>query len=57
MPHRYRILEKLAFASVTICAAACSTYVAYETSPEVRSQLQFGKYLFLRSGEYYAYTR
>jgi len=57
MLHRYQILERLAFASVVFSAVACSAYIAYETSPDFRSDLEFGKYLFVKSGEYYAHTR
>jgi len=57
MPHRYQLLEKIAFSFVVLSAAMCSSYIAWESSPDLRQNLQQGKDLFLKSGEYeYTYT-
>ncbi|PLZ00378.1 hypothetical protein CY652_21120 [Burkholderia sp. WAC0059] len=52
MPHRYQLLEKIAFTFVVMSAALCSAFIAYETSPDLRFGLQQGKELFVKSGEY-----
>lgn len=52
MPHRYQVFEKFAFSIVVLFAATCSSYIAWETSPDLRANVQVGKELFLKSGEY-----
>lgn len=52
MPHRFQLLEKFAFSIVVMLAAACSSYIAWESSPNLRDNLEVGKELFLKSGQY-----
>ncbi|QGZ62047.1 hypothetical protein [Paraburkholderia acidisoli] len=52
MPHEHHILEKVAFSFVCLFAAMCSSYIAWESSPDLRENFQVGKELFLKSGEY-----
>lgn len=52
MPHRYQLFEKIAFSVVVLAAAMCSTFIAWESSPDLRQGVQQGKELFLKSGEY-----
>lgn len=52
MPHQYQLLEKFAFSLVVLFAVMCSSYIAWETSPNLRDNFQVGKELFLKSGEY-----
>ncbi len=43
MPHRFQVFEKIAFSLVVLSAAACSAFIAYETSPDIRQVLHAGK--------------
>ncbi|MBN3808580.1 hypothetical protein [Paraburkholderia sp. Ac-20347] len=52
MPHRFQVFEKLAFSLVVLSAVMCSGYIAWESSPDLRANVQVGKELFLKSGEY-----
>jgi hypothetical protein len=52
MPHRFQVLERIAFSLVVLSAAACSAFIAYETSPGVRQVLHAGKTALQWSGEY-----
>ena len=52
MPYRFQIFEKIAFTLVVLSAVACSAFIAYETSPEVRQVLHAGKTALQWSGEY-----
>lgn len=52
MPHRYQLLEKFAFSLVVLFAVMCSSYIAWESSPDLRENVQQGKELFLKSGQY-----
>jgi len=52
VPHQYQLLEKFAFSLVVLFAVMCSSYIAWETSPDLRENFQVGKELFLKSGEY-----
>ncbi|MCX4160884.1 MULTISPECIES: hypothetical protein [Paraburkholderia] len=52
MPHRYQLLEKIAFSLVVLSAVMCSTFIAYESSPEFRGDLKAGKDLIAKSGQY-----
>ncbi len=52
MPHRYQFLEKIAFTLVVLSAVTCSSFIAWESSPDLRANFQQGKDLFLKSGEY-----
>lgn len=57
MPHRYQLLEKIAFSLVVLSAVVCSTFIAYESSPGFRDGLEEGKQLIAKSGQYsYACT-
>ncbi|WP_118179444.1 hypothetical protein [Paraburkholderia phosphatilytica] len=56
MPYRYQIAERFAFAFVVLSAVMCSTYIAFETSPDFRSDLQVGKELVVKSGQYSTYA-
>jgi hypothetical protein len=52
MPHRYQLLEKIAFTLVVLSAVTCSGFIAWESSPDFRANFQQGKDLFLKSGDY-----
>lgn len=52
MPYRFQIFEKIAFSLVVLSAVACSAFIAYETSPDVRRALHAGKTALQWSGEY-----
>lgn len=52
MPHRYQLLEKIAFSFVVLSAVMCSSYIVWESSPDLRQNFQQGKDLFLKSSEY-----
>ncbi|RQH10124.1 hypothetical protein D1Y85_01120 [Paraburkholderia dinghuensis] len=52
MPHRYQLLEKFAFSLVVLSAVTCSSYIAWESSPDLRLDFQQGKELILKSGEF-----
>lgn len=52
MPHRYQLLERFAFSLVFLSAVMCSGYIAWESSPDLRQNVQQGKELLLKSGEY-----
>lgn len=36
MPHRFELLERIAFSMLVCSAVACSTFIAYEKSPDFR---------------------
>lgn len=40
MPHRYFILERIAFVLFTLSAVVDATYISYEKSPNFRDNLQ-----------------
>jgi hypothetical protein len=40
MPHRYFILERIAFVLFTLSAIVDATYISYEKSPNLRDNLQ-----------------
>ncbi|MFD1555484.1 hypothetical protein ACFSHT_07540 [Paraburkholderia silviterrae] len=52
MPHRFQLLEKFAFSIVVLLAVMCSSYIAWESSPNLRDNLEVGKELFMKSGQY-----
>jgi hypothetical protein len=52
MPHRYQLLEKFAFSLVVLSAVVCSSYIAWENSPDFRENFQESRELVLKSGEY-----
>ncbi|WP_322788515.1 MULTISPECIES: hypothetical protein [Paraburkholderia] len=52
MPHRFQLLEKFAFSIVVLLAVMCSSYIAWESSPDLRDNLEVGKELFMKSGQY-----
>jgi hypothetical protein len=53
MPHRFQILEKIAFTLVVMFALGCTTLIAYENHPEAfRLGLQYGKDALRWTGEY-----
>ncbi|MGF7133448.1 hypothetical protein P3T40_004939 [Paraburkholderia sp. EB58] len=52
MPYRFQVFEKIAFSLVVLSAVACSAFIAYETSPDVRQVLHAGKTALQWSGEY-----
>ena len=52
MPHRYQLLEKFAFSLVVLSAVMCSSYIAWESSPDLRENVRESRALVLKSGEY-----
>ncbi|CAB3786822.1 hypothetical protein LMG28688_02349 [Paraburkholderia caffeinitolerans] len=52
MSHRFQLLEKFAFSIVVLFAVTCSSYIAWESSPDLRANVAVGKELFLKSGQY-----
>ncbi|MDR3100535.1 MAG: hypothetical protein LBV73_26175 [Paraburkholderia sp.] len=52
MSHRFQLLEKFAFSIVVLFAVMCSSYIAWESSPNLRDNLEVGKELFMKSGQY-----
>jgi hypothetical protein len=52
MPERFQVIERIAFSLVCFAAATCTAFLAYEQSPDVRSDVQLGKELFIKSGQY-----
>ncbi|APR35820.1 hypothetical protein [Paraburkholderia sp. SOS3] len=36
MPHQYQVFEKIAFSLVVLSAVVCSSFIAYESSPELQ---------------------
>jgi hypothetical protein len=40
MPHRYQVFEKIAFSLVVLSAIVCSSFIAYENSPDLRNAVQ-----------------
>jgi hypothetical protein len=50
--HRFQIFEKIAFSFVVMAAAACTTFIAYERSPDVRRALHVGAEILRYSGQY-----
>jgi hypothetical protein len=43
MPHRFQLLEKIAFSLVCWSAAACSAFIAYERCPQIKVVLHVGE--------------
>jgi hypothetical protein len=52
MPHRFQLLEKIAFSLVVFSAVACSAFIAYERCPEIKIALHEGEDPLSKSGEY-----
>ncbi|MBB5448534.1 hypothetical protein OKW40_001543 [Paraburkholderia sp. RAU6.4a] len=52
MPHRFRLLEKIAFSLVCWSAAASSAYIAYERCPDIKVALHAGEKFLDASGQY-----
>ena len=52
MPHRFQLLEKIAFSLVCWSAAACSAFIAYERCPDIKVVLHACKEVLRYSGEY-----
>ncbi|WP_035467451.1 hypothetical protein [Burkholderia sp. WSM2232] len=52
MPHRFQLLEKIAFSLVCWSAAACSAFIAYERCPDIKVVLHAGKEVLRYSGQY-----
>jgi hypothetical protein len=40
MPHPYPVLEKIAFSLVVLSAVVCSSFIAYESSPELQNAVK-----------------
>jgi hypothetical protein len=45
MPHRYQIFERIAFSLVVLSAVVCSSFLAYESSPELQNAVKVTKSL------------
>jgi hypothetical protein len=45
MPHQYQVLEKIAFSLVVMSAVVCSSFIAYESSPELQNAVAVTKSL------------
>lgn len=54
MPHRFQLIERIAFSFVVLSAVACSAFIAYERCPDVKTALRYGKEAARLSGEYSA---
>ena len=52
MPHRFHILEKIAFSLVCWSAAASSAYIGYERCPDMKVALDAGEKILSYSGQY-----
>jgi hypothetical protein len=52
MPHRFHILEKIAFSLVCWSAAASSAYIGYERCPNMKVALHAGEKILSYSGQY-----
>lgn len=52
MPHRFQLLEKIAFSLVCWSAAACSAFIAYERCPDIKVVLHAGEQVLRDSGQY-----
>ncbi|MFT4066220.1 hypothetical protein [Paraburkholderia sp.] len=52
MPHRFQLLEKIAFSLVCWSAAASSAYIAYERCPDIKVALHDGEKILSYSGQY-----
>ncbi|MGF6806492.1 hypothetical protein OKW30_001618 [Paraburkholderia sp. Clong3] len=52
MPHRFRLLEKIAFSLVCWSAAASSAYIGYERCPDIKVALHAGEKFLDASGQY-----
>ncbi|NML97362.1 hypothetical protein HHL24_05270 [Paraburkholderia sp. RP-4-7] len=52
MPHRFQLLEKIAFSLVCWSAAACSAFIAYERCPDIKVVLHVGEEVLRYSGQY-----
>ncbi|MFC0572537.1 hypothetical protein [Paraburkholderia solisilvae] len=45
MPHQYQVIEKIAFSLVVLSAVICSSFIAYEDSPELQNAVAVTKSL------------
>ncbi|WP_414445090.1 hypothetical protein [Burkholderia sp. 22PA0106] len=55
MPHRFVVLEKIAFSLVVMSAVACSAFITYERCPEdVQEALAAGKDMLATSAAGYS---
>jgi hypothetical protein len=52
MPHRFHLLEKIAFSLVCWSAAASSAYIGYERCPDIKVALHAGEKILSYSGQY-----
>ncbi|HEX7935831.1 MAG TPA: hypothetical protein VF573_22575 [Paraburkholderia sp.] len=52
MPHRFQLLEKIAFSLVCWGAAACSGFIAYERCPDIKVVLHASEEALRHSGDY-----
>ncbi|MCC8405472.1 hypothetical protein LJ655_27060 [Paraburkholderia sp. MMS20-SJTN17] len=52
MPHRFQLLEKIAFSLVCWSAAASSAYIGYERSPDMKAALHAGEKILSSSSRY-----
>ena len=52
MPHRYQLIERIAFSLVVLSAVACSAFIAYEQVPGVKAAMHTGEDILRQSGEY-----
>ncbi|KXU86548.1 hypothetical protein CI15_19125 [Paraburkholderia monticola] len=52
MPHRFHILEKIAFSLVCWSAAASSAYIGYERCPDMKVALHAGEKILSYGGQY-----
>ncbi|WP_233849071.1 hypothetical protein [Paraburkholderia sp. HD33-4] len=55
MPHRFHLLEKIAFSLVCWSAAASSAYIGYERCPDIKVALHAGE-KFLDASSQYAFA-
>ena len=52
MPHRFQLLEKIAFSLVVASAMACTSFLTYEQCPDVRTAIHDGRALMRESAKY-----
>ncbi|OLL30716.1 hypothetical protein BTH42_15395 [Burkholderia sp. SRS-W-2-2016] len=52
MPHRFQLLEKIAFSLVCWSAAAATAYIGYERCPDTQTVLHAGEKFLSASGQY-----
>ncbi|QYD67279.1 hypothetical protein KZJ38_12920 [Paraburkholderia edwinii] len=45
MPLQYQVFEKIAFSLVVLSAVVCSSFIAYESSPELQNAVAVTKKL------------